>query len=69
MHIGLNTQFAGVYVDRGISYAAKRGHLDRALADYDKAIELNPRYALAFNNRAKIYLGKKGSRPGSCRLR
>ena len=34
-----------------------------AIQDYNKAIELNPKYALAYNNRgmAKIALGQKDS--------
>ena len=29
--------------------------LDGAIADYSKAIEVNPRYALAYSNRANVY--------------
>ena len=31
---------------------------DRAVADYDRAIELNPKYAVAFNNRGFAYRSK-----------
>ena len=34
----------------------KRGELDRALADYNKAIELDPNYAEAYNNRGITWL-------------
>ena len=30
--------------------------LDGALQDYNKAIELNPNYVIAYNNRADLYL-------------
>jgi lipoprotein NlpI len=38
-------------------YAAK-GDLDRAMADYNEAIRLDPKLALAFNNRAIAYAEK-----------
>ena len=33
------------------------GHLEEAIAEYDEAIRLNSRYALAYNNRGKAYFG------------
>jgi lipoprotein NlpI len=39
---------------RGLAYVAK-GDVDRAIADYDKAIDLNPRNGLAFNERGLAY--------------
>jgi tetratricopeptide (TPR) repeat protein len=38
------------YTNRGIAYRA-RGEPDRAIADYDKAIWLNPKFADAYNGR------------------
>src|SRR6185295_7823880 len=38
------------YYNRGFSYFAK-GQYDQAIADYSEAIRLNPRLAVAFNNR------------------
>ncbi|MBL8146328.1 MAG: tetratricopeptide repeat protein, partial [Anaerolineae bacterium] len=29
--------------------------VDEALADYDRAIDLNPEYAEAYNNRGNVY--------------
>ena len=34
------------------------GDEDRAIADYGKAIEINPRYANAYNNRSIAYRAK-----------
>ena len=46
------------YNNRGISYKEK-GELDRALKDFNKALELNPDFAEAYNNRGIAY-GIKG---------
>ena len=43
--------------NRGVAYRAK-GDYDRAIADFDEAIRLNPQYALAFNNRGLTYHAK-----------
>ena len=42
------------YNNRGIAYGWK-GEFDRAIEDFDKAIKLNPEYALAYNNRGVAY--------------
>jgi lipoprotein NlpI len=42
------------YNNRANAYKAK-GDLERAISDYNKAIELNPEYANAFNNRGNTY--------------
>jgi len=41
------------FYSRGNAYADKGEH-DRAIADYDKAIALNPKYSVAYNNRALL---------------
>jgi protein O-mannosyl-transferase len=46
------------YDNRGNAYL-NQGDLDRAISEYDKAIEINPGSFLAYNNRAGAYL-KKG---------
>lgn len=48
---------ATVYSNRGAAYKTK-GDLDRALADYNKAIEIYPEFANAYNNRGLIYAQK-----------
>jgi tetratricopeptide (TPR) repeat protein len=42
------------YNNRGNAYLAK-GQYDAAIKDYDKSIELKPRYANAYDNRGKAY--------------
>ncbi len=49
---------ARLYYDRARAYR-HQGKYDRALADYDHAIELTPDYALAFNNRGLVYSDKR----------
>ena len=46
------------YLNRGNAYD-KKGLYDRAIANYDKAIKLNPKHANAYNNRGRAY-GEKG---------
>jgi len=45
------------YMSRGLAYKAN-GDLDRALADYTKAIELDPKDAYAYYNRGLHYRAK-----------
>ena len=49
---------AEAYFNRGLAYA-NRGQHDKAISDYNKAIEINPRYAMAYSNRGIVY-AKKG---------
>ncbi len=41
----------------GLAYDAKNNH-DRAIADFNEAIRLNPKYTFAFNNRGNAYDAK-----------
>ena len=50
----LDPKLALAYDNRGNAYARK-GDLDRALADYDEAIRLDPKLALAYYNRGNAY--------------
>ncbi len=43
---------------QGIAFG-KKGQYDRAISDFNKAIEINPRYADAYYNRGVAY-GEKG---------
>lgn len=45
------------YYKRGLAYQFK-GELDRAITDYNKAIELRPRYAHAYESRGSAYASK-----------
>ena len=45
------------YYSRGLAYYDK-GEYDRAIEDYNKAIELNPEYTYAYNNRGLAYYNK-----------
>ena len=49
---------AAIYFYRGTAYS-KKGEYDSAIADFNQAIQLNPKDAIAFNNRGNAY-GKKG---------
>jgi len=44
-------------MSRGAVYQAK-GELDRAIADYDKAISLNTKYSRAYHARGEAYKAK-----------
>lgn len=43
---------------KGFEYQ-DQGDLDRALAEYQKALELNPNYVQVYTNLGTVYLGKK----------
>ena len=45
------------YNSRGYAYSNK-GDTDRAIADYDRALRLDPNYAYAYNNRGNAYSDK-----------
>ncbi len=51
---GSNRDLATWFNNRGIAYKAK-GDLDRAIADYDQAIRVDPSYAPALNSRGIAY--------------
>ena len=53
-----NPRDAIAYYNRGISYR-ETGKLDLAMADYTRAIELNPKYFEAYNNRGNLYHGAR----------
>ena len=52
--IGQTAQQAEAYYNRGIAHAKKNMH-DQAIADYSKAININPRDADAYYNRGVAY--------------
>ena len=51
----LNEKCAETYYNRGLAHS-KKGELDKAIADYTKAIELKPDYADAYYNRGGAWL-------------
>jgi lipoprotein NlpI len=50
-------ELVGAFANRGMAYAIK-GEYDRAIADFDEAIRLNPNIAQAFVNRGEAYRNK-----------
>jgi tetratricopeptide (TPR) repeat protein len=56
--VGCAEMEPGSYYNRALIYD-KKGQYDQAIADYNKAIEINPGDAMAYHNRALIY-DKKG---------
>lgn len=46
------------YNNRG-HYYRQNNRLEEALADYNKALEINPKYQLAFSNKGKVYFEYK----------
>ncbi len=54
---GTTKNLAMAYNNRGIAYYDKKD-LDRAIADFSKAIQLDPKYAIAYNNRGVAYRDK-----------
>jgi tetratricopeptide (TPR) repeat protein len=53
---GLNTKTRAIaHNNRGVAHYAK-GHRDKAIADYDMALSIDPDYAMAFANRGNAYL-------------
>lgn len=50
-------RYAYAHNNQGVSYCA-RGQYDRAIAHYDRAIQIRPRFAKAFFNRALAYRSK-----------
>lgn len=51
----LNQECAETYYNRGLAHS-KKGELDKAIADYTKAIELKPDFADAYYHRSKTWL-------------
>jgi len=46
------------YLNRGVAYG-KKGQYDQAIVDFNKAIEINPRYGKAYINRGAAYFFKR----------
>ena len=59
---------ATAFLARGNAYYAK-GDCDKAIADYDQAIQLKPDFAMAYYNRGLAYIQQGRLRPGHRRLR
>lgn len=47
-----------LYTNRGVEYVGKED-VERAIADHDQAIKLDPKNSLAFNNRGNAYSAKR----------
>ena len=55
---GSTLRIADAYVTRGLAYQ-EQGNLDRAIADYNEAIRLNPKNVQAYINRGSAYSGRR----------
>jgi len=64
----LNPGNAIAYTNRADAYDDK-GDFEQAIAGYDEALRLNPRYVAALNNRGRAYLQQKKIRERRRRLR
>ena len=43
------------YGNRGRAYGRDKGQYNKAISDFNKAIEIDPKYAMAYNNRGAAY--------------
>ncbi|MFH0796642.1 MAG: tetratricopeptide repeat protein [Candidatus Omnitrophota bacterium] len=50
---------ARAYDSRGLAYLEEQQEYEKAIADFDQALRINPRFTFSYNNRANVYL-KKG---------
>ncbi|MFP3921505.1 MAG: tetratricopeptide repeat protein [Dichotomicrobium sp.] len=48
---------ASILNDRGVAHWRERNH-DKALADFEKSIAINPDYAPVYNNRGNVYMAQ-----------
>ena len=56
---------AVAYYNRGLTYHDK-GDIDIAINDFNKALEINPRFSWAYNNLGYIFLFKKNDHIRGC---
>ena len=54
-----------IYHNRGKDYL-ENGQYDNALKDFNKAIEINPKYADAYHDRGYLYYEKLGDKDKGC---
>ncbi len=47
-----------LYTNRGVEYEIKK-EFDKAIADHDQAIKIDPKNPAAYNNRGNAYMGKQ----------
>jgi tetratricopeptide (TPR) repeat protein len=53
-----NPKDAEIFFNIGLTYARDEDRYDLAISHFDKAIEMDPRHALAYNNRGWVYMNK-----------
>ena len=63
--VELKGHSATAYYNRGNFYQ-KKGQYDRAITDYTKASEINPKYVYAYRNRGFLYMMKLRKKERAC---